>query len=289
MCVSEKYQLSLNTILYPIAVLEFWTSSDLCLGASRVGGGGSGKESTCQCRRCKKLRFNPWIGKIPWRRQWQSTAIFLPGKAHRQRVLASYISGVCRHNWAHNHWWSLYFSETLTYLRKYVILCGQFYLHGSYFTWKGNVRFDPNFSWSDKCRIRTLEGMQVSLNLLARFALGDSLVPNFLVVGQGDICANYDTLLYLAFLVAQMVKNPPATWETRVWSLGQKDSLAGGMDTHSSIPDWRNPWTEEPGGLQSMKSQRVRHDWATNTLFRLIPWTRQKALTIRLSLVDSES
>ena len=58
--------------------------------------------------------------------------------------------------------------------------------------------------------------MQVSLNLLARFALGDSLVPNFLVVGQGDICANYDTLLYLAFLVAQMVKNPPATWETRV-------------------------------------------------------------------------
>ena len=62
-----------------------------------------------------------------------------------------------RHNWAHNHWWSLYFSETLKYLRKYVILCGQFYLHESYFTWKGNVKFDPNFSWSDKCRIRTLE------------------------------------------------------------------------------------------------------------------------------------
>ena len=86
---------------------------------------------------------------------------------------------------------------------------------------------------------------QVSLNLLARFALGDSLVPNFLVVGQGDICANYDdTLLCLAFLVAQMVKNPPATWETRVLSLGQKDSLEGGMATHSSIPDRRNPWTE---------------------------------------------
>ena len=53
-------------------------------------------------------------------------------------------------------------------------------------------------------------------------------------------------------LVAQVVKNLPAMQETRVRSLGQKDSLEKGMATHSSILAWRIPWTEEPGGLQSM-------------------------------------
>ena len=57
-----------------------------------------------------------------------------------------------------------------------------------------------------------------------------------------------------------MVKNPPAMRETRVRSLGQEDPLEKGMATHSSIPAWRIPWTEEPGGLQSMESKRVRHD-----------------------------
>ena len=56
------------------------------------------------------------------------------------------------------------------------------------------------------------------------------------------------------FPVAQSVKNPPAM-ETEVWSLGQKDSLEVGVATHSSILAWEIPWTEEPGGLQSMGSQ----------------------------------
>ena len=51
-----------------------------------------------------------------------------------------------------------------------------------------------------------------------------------------------------ASLVAQMVKNLPATWETWVLSLGQEDPLEMGMATHSSILAWRIPWTEEPGG-----------------------------------------
>ena len=57
-----------------------------------------------------------------------------------------------------------------------------------------------------------------------------------------------------------MVKNLPAMQETWVQSLGQEDPLEEGMATHSSILAWRIPWTEEPGGLQSMRSQRVRHD-----------------------------
>ena len=53
--------------------------------------------------------------------------------------------------------------------------------------------------------------------------------------------------------MAQMVKNPPAMQETQVQSLGQEDPLEKGMTTHSSIPAWRIPWTEEPGGLQYKK------------------------------------
>ena len=60
-----------------------------------------------------------------------------------------------------------------------------------------------------------------------------------------------------------MVKNLPAIQETRVWSLGWEDPLEKGMTTHSSILAGKIPWTEEPGGLQSMGSQRVRHNWAT--------------------------
>ena len=53
--------------------------------------------------------------------------------------------------------------------------------------------------------------------------------------------------------------------ETQVWSLGQEDPLEKEMATHSNILAWRNPWTEEPGGLQSVGLQRIGHDWATNT------------------------
>ena len=67
-------------------------------------------------------------------------------------------------------------------------------------------------------------------------------------------------------LVAQIVKNLPAMWETPVRSLGQGDPLEEGMATHSSTLTWRIPWSEEPGGLQSMGSQGVGYDWATNTL-----------------------
>ena len=57
-----------------------------------------------------------------------------------------------------------------------------------------------------------------------------------------------------------MVKNLPAMQETGVQSLGQEDPLEKGMATHSSILAWEIPWTEEPGRLQSIGSQRVGHD-----------------------------
>ena len=65
---------------------------------------------------------------------------------------------------------------------------------------------------------------------------------------------------YLPSLVAQTVKRLPTVQETRVQSLGQEDPLEKEMATHSSIVAWKIPWTEEPGRLQSMWSQRVGHD-----------------------------
>ena len=58
--------------------------------------------------------------------------------------------------------------------------------------------------------------------------------------------------------MAQAVKNPPAMQETWVRSLGLEDSLGKGVTTHSSISAWRIPWTEDPGGLQSMGSQECK-------------------------------
>ena len=53
-------------------------------------GGTSGKEPSCQCRRQKTLGFDPWVGKIPWRRTWQPTPILLPGESHGQRSLVGH-------------------------------------------------------------------------------------------------------------------------------------------------------------------------------------------------------
>ena len=70
----------------------------------------------------------------------------------------------------------------------------------------------------------------------------------------------YQLLIDIRDTIAQLVKNLPAMQETWVWFLGWEDPLEKEMATHSSIPAWRIPWTEEPGGLQSMGSQRVGHN-----------------------------
>ena len=81
-------------------------------------------------------------------------------------------------------------------------------------------------------------------------------------------------LCILPFPMAQQVKNLLSRWKTQetwVWSLGQEDSLEKQMATHSSTLAWRIPWTEKPDGLWSMGSQRVRHDWVTNTFTFIHP------------------
>ena len=72
-------------------------------------------------------------------------------------------------------------------------------------------------------------------------------------------------------LVAQTVKRLSTMRETRAWSLGREDPLEKEMAIHSSTIAWKIPWTEEPGKLQSMRSQRIRHDWATSLSLSLSP------------------
>ena len=79
------------------------------------------------------------------------------------------------------------------------------------------------------------------------------------VRGRGFLIV-VDSLVVEASLVAQTVKNLLAIQETQVRSMCQEDPLEEGVATHSSTLAWRIPWTEEPGRLQSMGSQRVRHD-----------------------------
>ena len=70
----------------------------------------------------------------------------------------------------------------------------------------------------------------------------------------------------LPSMVAQMIKNLPVVQETWVRFLGQEETLEKEMATHSCIPAWKVPWTEEPGGLQSMGLQRGGHDLMTTVL-----------------------
>ena len=128
-------------------------------------GGARGKKPTWQCRRPQRCWFDPWVGKIPWRRPWQPSPVFLPGESHGQRSLAGY---------------------------------------------------GPQ----DRKELDMTEAIQHAWTSL----------------------------------VAQMVKNPPAMWETWVRSLGWEDLMEKWKATHSNILAWRIPWTEESGGLQFMGS-----------------------------------
>ena len=62
----------------------------MLLPANRLPDGASGKERACQCRRHKRCRFDPRVRKIPWRKKWQPSPVFFPGKFHGQRSLVGY-------------------------------------------------------------------------------------------------------------------------------------------------------------------------------------------------------
>ena len=86
------------------------------------------------------------------------------------------------------------------------------------------------------------------------------LVSHSRPCAQCSTCVSWSSNSECPSLVAQLVKNPPAMQETLVQFQGWEDPLEKGTSTHSSVLAWRIPWTEEPGGLQSMRLQRVGQD-----------------------------
>ena len=89
----------------------------------------------------------------------------------------------------------------------------------------------------------------------------------------GDMCKINSFFFYFVSLMAQTVKRLPTIWEAWVRSLDWEDPLDKEMATYSSTLAWKIPWTEEPGKLQSMGSQRDRlsgHDWATSLLLHFL-------------------
>ena len=140
--------------------------------------------------------FDPWVGKISWRRTWQSTPVLLPGKSHGWRSLVG-----------HSPW--------------------------------GHKELD---------RTERLNWTELQWCFLKRTPLS--------YVGTS--------------LVAQTVKRLSTMRETRVRALGWEDPLKKEMAIHSSTIAWKIPWTEEPGRLKSMGSQRVRHNWATSLSHKAI-------------------
>ena len=89
-------------------IIKYRDSKQLKKKKKGFPGGASGKESACQCRRCKRCMFDPWVRMIPWSRKWQPTPAFLPGKFHGQRSLVDYTpwggkeSGMTEHT-AYTH------------------------------------------------------------------------------------------------------------------------------------------------------------------------------------------
>ena len=93
-----------NSRKFPKTKLEFtprWQVFLQHLHSKGLPGGASSKEPTCQCNRCKRLRFSPWVGKIPCRRKWQPTPVLLPGGFHGQ-LLAGYIQSMGLHRVGHD-------------------------------------------------------------------------------------------------------------------------------------------------------------------------------------------
>ena len=113
-------------------------------------------------------------------------------------------------------------------------------------------------------------------------------------IGSHRVGHNWSDLaaatIYWGFPGSSVVKNPPAMQVTRVWHLGQEDPLEKKMATHSSILDWRIPWTEEPGRLQSMGSQRVRRgsDWTTTTTMYYNYFLSRLRFLIGVSISNSQ-
>ena len=141
----------------------------------------SGKEPTCQCKRCKKCRFNPWVGKIPWRRKWQHTPVFFPGESpwtEEPGVLQSRGLQRAGHDWGPTHTASMDFF--FFFLAAYRILVPQSKIEPALEVWRLNHWATGEVSllriiklYSDRCCDKSKHKEQRSLKGGTQVSFGD--------------------------------------------------------------------------------------------------------------------
>ena len=179
-----------------------------------------------------------WIhgsGRFPWRREWLLTPLCLENSMNRGLWWAT-VHRVKRvwHDWESN----------TTYIHIVPIMVpNRYYTYGRCWINLFIFIFSPSricYLWDMRNRLRQMPFCWFFSKSICHLQ------------GRGWLS-----------LVAQMVKNLTAMQENRVWALGWEDPPE--EKTHSDILAWKTLWTEEAGGIQSMGSQRVGHDWATNT------------------------
>ena len=100
--------------------------------------GTGGKEPACQCKRCKRHGFDPWVRKIPWRRAWQPTPVFLAGESHEQRSLVGYspwghretrLEQLGMHACMWSHHLEITTQQNGIYLFRFLLFCGILYVY----------------------------------------------------------------------------------------------------------------------------------------------------------------
>ena len=218
---------------------------------------------------------------IYWSRKWQATPVFLSGKFHGQRNLAGYRPWVTQgRTWLSTH--TLVFTNwsTISGFPGGSGSKASAYNAGDPGSIPGSGRslgegngnplqysclenpMDREAWWA------TVHGVTKSRTWVSDFTFTTiSSLNNDMTIVSSMMSGGTS-------LVAQSIKNTPAMRETRVQSLGLEDPLEKEMATHANILAWRILWTGEPGGLQSMGSQRVGHDWVTNTRWLILQWSR---------------
>ena len=141
-------------------------------------------------------------------------------------------------------------------------------LSHSLLAWKISFGKSASYGSSLKCNVLLSHAALKSLFCRWLLQLFGSLCWYLVSFGPHESKCPFLSLFFSKYcflwasLVAEMVKNLPAVWETWVWSLGWEDPLEEGMVTHFGVVAWRTPWTEEPGGLQSVGLQTAGLDWA---------------------------
>ena len=118
--ISLDHCLSMNFLLLKKLYIYIYTHTYIYI--YRLPWWFSGKESTCQCRRCRRHGFNPWVRKIPWRRKWQPTPVFLPGKSHGQRNLVVYNPWGHKESDMSEHIHSIFWSQNSLMPWSYILV-----------------------------------------------------------------------------------------------------------------------------------------------------------------------